>query len=453
LHALHAMAQGGIHDQLGGGFSRYTIDEAWSWPHFEKMLYDNGLLLPAYATAAAATGDRELERVARDTAHYLLTDLQAEHGGFVSATDADAAGIEGAFYTWSFDDLVQALHDVGVDPRPWTAFLGAVPDGNWNGTNVLRRTMTAERMAERLTMTRDGWDREWNRIRSHLLARRAERVPPRTERRILTDWNALTVRGLVRAGQLLDEPAWTAAAAACADFLHQELVDGGHLRHSWRDGRATVDGFLLDHAALALADLELFQATGAQVWFDRGTALAEETHERFHDDHHAGWLQNRAGSDPLLGGQREATDTTDTAVPAGSSVMAEVCLVLAGLTGADRWRARAERGVLVQQEQARTSPLGHGWLLRQLEAVAAGPQEVAILGRPGPDRDALTRTAAGRPRPGTVIVTATADPAGTVPFLAGRGLADGHPMAYVCRQSSCARPVSTAAELAVQLDA
>ncbi len=449
LHALRAMAGGGIHDQLGGGFSRYTVDEAWSWPHFEKMLYDNALLLPAYAGAAALTGDRELGDVARTTAHYLLSGLQAEHGGFASATDADAGGVEGAYYTWSYDELVEVLTEAGVEPRPWTAFLGASPQGNWHGTNVLRRVTAADKMAQRLDLARDSWDDEWSRVKSYLLARRAERVPPQTEHRVLTDWNALAVRGLVRSGQLLAEPAWVGSAAAGANFLHRELVVGARLRHSWRDGHATGDGFLLDYAALALADLELFQATGEPVWFDRGVALAAEADARFRDGSQTGWFESSPDPDGLVPRQGVAGDN---AIPAGSSVMVEVCLVLAGLTGEQAWQSRAEGAIASRQERARTDAVNHGWLLRQLEAVATGQQQVAIVGRPSTDRDALTRTAVGRPRPGTVTVTTTGDTTHAIPILAGREEIDGRPTAYVCRQLSCSRPVSSTTALAETLD-
>lgn len=449
LHALHAMARGAIHDQLGGGFSRYTIDRAWSWPHFEQMLYDNALLLPAYATAAALTEDGALYRVARTTADYLITNLQGEHGGFASATDADADGREGAYYTWAYYELIQALDEIGADPRAWTSFLGATPEGNWNGTNVLRQAMSIERMAERLRVTGEDCDREWARVRAHLLKRRAERVAPGKEQRVLADWNALTVRGLVRAGQLLNEPGWLNAAATSAEFLHDQLVVNGRLRHSWRDGQAIVDGFMLDHAALALADLELFQATGEPTWFERAMALATEAHERFRDSNHSGWRQSTAGRERLLSAGHRVTDN---AIPAGSSVMVEVCLVLARLTGDDTWQSRAETAIGSQQDRARQSPMDHGWLLRQIEAVAAPPQEIVVIGRPGSARDALTRAAVRRPRPGTVTVIATPQRTPAAALLDERGEIDGRPTAYVCRGFTCQPPVTTAARLAAQLN-
>jgi uncharacterized protein YyaL (SSP411 family) len=440
VHALEAMAAGGIRDQLDGGFHRYAVDEAWLAPHFEKMLYDNALLLPVYATAAMSTGRGDFADVARSVAHYLLTDLRDEHGCFASATDAEAAGVEGSSSTWSYDELVEALAEAGADPDRWAARLGATRTGNWEGTNVLHLAIPAE-------VAQDG---EWDRIREHLLARRARRAQPRTEERVLTDWNALAVRGLVRAGRLLDEPGWIEAAARCATFLHEHLRVGGRLRHAWKDGRTTVDGFLLDHAALALADLEMFGATGDPVWFDRGIGLATETHDRFGGDGHEedGWAQTAGDGEGLLA---RRTESGDLAIPAGSSVMVEVCLVLAGLTGDDTWRRRAVRAVRPWQDAAADGPLSHGWLLRQIEAIAAGSQEIAIVGRPGPERDALTRVAAGRTRPGAITVTVAPGVAERVPLLAGRTEIDGRPAAYVCRDLSCRRPVTNAAALDGQL--
>ncbi|WP_326834115.1 thioredoxin domain-containing protein [Amycolatopsis rhabdoformis] len=437
--ALTAMARGGIHDHVGGGFFRYALDREWRVPHFEKMLYDNALLLPAYATAAALTGDPALAAVARSTAHLLLTDLRTEHGAFASATDAEAAGVEGGFHTWSHDELVVALEESDVDSGLWAARLGATPAGNWDGTNVLHRFDPGNWTEDAAT--------EWARIRPHLAEVRVRRVPPRTEDRVLTDWNALAVRGLVRAGLLLDEPEWLRAAATAATFLHEHLRVGTGLAHARKAGRATVDGFLLDHAAFALACLELFGATGDPAWFDRGLDLATRTHDRFHDEA-GGWTQTARDGETLL---TRHTEAGDAALPSGAAVFVEVCLVLAGLTGEDTWQRRAEDALATLQTAAATAPLAHGWLLRQLEALAAGRQEVVVVGRPGPARDALTRAVVAHPRPGTVTVTTEPTRGDRVPLLTGRTELDGAPAAYVCRDLSCARPVTTAAALAEQL--
>jgi uncharacterized protein len=452
VQALDAMARGGIHDQLAGGFARYSTDARWLVPHFEKMLYDNALLLPAYATAAALTGGPELAQVARATATYLLTELRTEGGAFVSATDADSEGEEGRYFVWSHDEVVEAARDVDADPEVWTAFLGVTPGGNWEGTNVLHEPVPRTRFAAAHGLDLDTFEATWDRLRLALLDRRAGRVPPGVDDKVLTSWNGLAIRGLVRAGTLLDEPGWIAAAAAAATFLHEHLVDAaGTLHHVWHRGRLGVPAFLEDLAALALADLELFGATGEPRWFERAVVLAEEADARFHDEDDGGWFQTAHDAEALYTRPKE---TWDNATPAGTSVMVEVCLLLAGVTGEHRWRARAEEGVRLLQEGARRMPTGYGWLLRQLEALAAGPREVAIVGAPGPARDALARVAWGRSRPGTatVVTDPASAAAGTVPLLQGRGEVEGHPAAYVCRDLTCERPVTDPQDLARSLE-
>jgi uncharacterized protein len=448
VQALDAMARGGIHDQLAGGFARYSTDARWLVPHFEKMLYDNALLLPGYATAAVLAEDDRLADVARATISYLLTELRTADGTFVSATDADSEGVEGRYFVWSYDELLDVLTSIGVDPAVWTSFLGASSAGNWEGTNVLHEPVPRERFAADHGYDPAAFEVEWERVRLALLERRAIRVPPGVDDKVLTDWNALAIRGLVRAGLLLDEPGWVGAATTAAEVLHDRHVVDGRLHHTSKDGRVSVPGFLEDHALLALADLELFQATGQARWYERALALATDAHQRFHDADGGGWFQTAADAERLFTRPKE---TWDNATPAGTSVMVEVCLVLAGLSGDLVWRDRAIEGLLAFQEGARQMGTGYGWLLRQLESVAAGPREVVVVGAPGPDRDRLVRTARRRLLPGTVVVAAAPDHGDAVPVLAGRGEVEGRPAAYVCRELTCERPVTTREELATLL--
>ncbi len=445
VQALDAMARGGIHDHLAGGFARYSTDDGWLVPHFEKMLYDNALLLAAYATAAAITGGDDLARVARSTATYLLNELRTEGGAFVSATDADSEGVEGRYFVWPYDELVEVLREVGVDPERWTAFLGATPEGNWEGANVLHEPVPRQQFADRHGIDIATFEAEWEQVRLALLGRRATRVPPGVDDKVLADWNGLAVRGLVRSGVLLDVPAWISAGAAAASFLHEHLVVDGELHHSWKDGRLGPPAFLEDHANVALADLELFQATGEVVWFERARELAEAADDRFHDDDDGGWFQTGHDAEPLYTRPKQSWDN---ATPSGTSVMVEACLALAGLTGQLRWRERAEEGIRLLQDAARRMPTGYGWLLRQVEALAAGPREIAVVGRPGPERDDLVRTAARTVLPGTITVVTTPAHDDAVPLLAGRHEVDGRPAAYVCRQLTCDRPVTASDELA-----
>jgi uncharacterized protein len=457
-HALLAMARGGIHDHLAGGFARYATDAAWLVPHFEKMLYDNALLLPAYAQAAALAPDpdaaEELARVARSTAHYLLTELRTDDGVFVAATDADSEGVEGRYFVWDHAELTAVLERHGHDPRTWTSFFGARPEGNWEGTNILHEPVDRASFAAQHGQDPDVFAGALDVVRADLLAHRAQRVPPGVDDKVLTDWNALAAIGLVRAGRLLDEPTWVEAAVRCLGRLHEAQVDdAGALQHtsSMVDGRrrAAIPAFLEDLAGLALADLEVLAATGDARWYERALALAEDAHARFHDPDEGGWFQTPADADDLY---TRPKDTWDNATPAGTSVMIEVCLQLAGLTGDLTWRDRAEEGIRAFLLAAGRMPTGYGWLLRQVEGLAVGPREVVVVGRPGPSRDALVRVVTGRPRPGVVTLVADADHGDRVPVLAGRREVEGAPAAYVCREMTCERPVTTPEDLAVLLE-
>ena len=449
VHSLDAMARGGIHDQLAGGFARYSTDASWLVPHFEKMLYDNALLLPAYAAGAVIADREDLARVARSTAHYLLGELRTADGTFVSATDADSEGVEGRYFVWPYDELVAVLADVGVDPDRWTAFLGARPAGNWEGVNVLHEPVPRASFAQQQGMEPDAFEAEWERVRAALLEQRAQRVPPGVDDKVLTDWNALAIRGLVRAGGWLDEPGWVAAGVAAAERLHADHVIDGRLHHAGKAGKVHIDGFLEDHALLALADLELLQASGDPRWFEHARWLATEAHERFHDADEGGWFQTAHDAEELYARPK---DRWDNAVPAGTSVMIEVCLLLAGLTGDLAWRDRAEEGLKLFQPNLEQMAIGYGWTLRQLESLAAGPREIAIVGQPGDDRARLEAVARRTVRPGTLVLVADPDHGDRIPLLEGRGEVEGRPAAYVCRQMVCDRPVTDAQDLATLLD-
>jgi uncharacterized protein YyaL (SSP411 family) len=421
VDALTAMARGAIRDLVGGGFARYCTDAAWRTPHFEKMLADNALLLPAYAAAAVLADRDDLAAVARSTASFLLTQFRTAEGVFRSAFDADSGGVEGGAFVWTRAELVDTLAAAGLDAEQWALQLGLEAPGG-------------EARALRLASDDDRVSPLPDAVRAALIAGRSRRPRPRTDDTVHTDGNALAIRGLVKAGQMLDEPEWIAAGAAAAEQLHERVRDDKRIAHT----AAGDGGFLLDHAATALADLELFGATGDPVWFHRALSLATAAERGFRDDR-GGWFDTST----LELFTRPKT-RTDDGLPAGTSVMIEVCLVLAGLTGDLAWRQRAIDAI--PGGRATAQPTRHGWLLRQLEWLSAPQREIAVVGRPGPERDALGRIAQGRPRPGAVTVIADAG-AGDIPLLADRTEVDGAPAAYVCERLSCRRPVTSVADL------
>ncbi len=452
VQALDHMARGGINDLVAGGFARYSTDERWLVPHFEKMLYDNALLVPAYALAASRTGDEHLVRVAAETIEALLTTFATPDGPFVAAFDADTDGVEGLTAVWTDAELREVVAASGHDPDRFARFLGVTPEGNWHeggeGVTVIHEPVPRDAFAAAEGLEPGAFAAAWREVRAALRARRDQRPQPGVDDKVLTDWNGLAIVGLVRAGRALARADWVDAAARAAEHLHASAVttapDGSvRARHT-----AGVDGFLEDHANLALADLELFAATGEGIWFERALALAEAADARFADPD-GGWFQTSVDAERLIARPKE---TWDNATPAGTSVMLEVCRTLHAMTGEVRWWDPAERALRLLADPAKRMPTGFGAVLRQLEELAAGPVEVVIVGAPGLARDRLERAALDAHHPAALIVVTGADHGDRVPLLAHRGEVDGAPAAYLCRGMVCERPVTEPSELAGLMD-
>jgi uncharacterized protein YyaL (SSP411 family) len=447
VQALDHMARGGINDLLAGGFARYSTDERWLVPHFEKMLYDNALLLSAYAAAAARTGERSLVTPTVETAEALLETFATSDGVFVAAFDADTDGVEGLTHVWTDAELREVVAAAGHDPGRFARFLGVTPGGNWHeggeGVTVIHEPVPRDAFAAAEGLDPLEFAASWREVRAALRARRDMRAQPGVDDKVLTDWNALAIVGLVRAGRALGRTDWIAAAVRAAEHLHASAVattaDGAmRARHT-----AGVDGFLEDHVNLALADVELFCATGDARWFARAVALAEAAVARFADPD-GGWFQTPVDGERLIARPKE---TWDNATPAGTSIMVEVCRRLFALTGEARWWDPAERALRLLADPARRMPTGFGAVLRQLEELAAGSVEVVIVGAPGLARDRLERAALDAHHPSAIVVVAAPDHGDAVPLLAHRTEADGLPAAYVCRAMVCERPVTDPAEL------
>jgi len=454
VHSLDAMARGGIHDQIGGGFARYATDAHWLVPHFEKMLYDNGLLLDVYARAAAITGRDDLARVARQIADYLITEMQHPVGGFYSATDADSEGIEGKFFVWDDTGFREVVAGTGADPDRYAAFFGLRPEGNFTAeaaghaperANILHEPVPRYDFAVRHDLDPDVFAGELARVRLALYEHRGRRVPPGLDDKILTSWNALAIRGLARAALYLDEPRYAAAASEAATFVKEHLVVDGVLHHTWKDDRAAVPAFLEDVAGMAAACLDLAAATGRPGWIVWAAELAEDAATRFADPA-GGYFQTADDAETLV---TRPKDTWDNATPSGNSLLASACWQLGLLTGQQRWTDRARDIALAFQSQMRQAPTGFGELLQTVEALAAESLEVAVVGRRGQARDRLVRTVTTTPRPGTVLAVTDPDDddAGKVGLLEHRTEVDGKPAAYVCRGFVCDRPVTAPDDL------
>jgi hypothetical protein len=429
---LEAMARGGIHDQLGGGFARYSVDAGWVVPHFEKMLYDNAQLLRGYLHWWRSTGEPLARRTALTTADFLLRELRTPEGGFASALDADSEGEEGRFYVWTPAQLADVL---GPDDGAWAAQLLAVTaEGTFeHGSSVLQ-----------LLAEPDDHER-WEAVRSRLLAAREERVRPGRDDKVVAAWNGLAVAALAETGTLLERPDLVQAARAAAELLLRVHVVDGRLRRVSRDGVVgRPAGVLEDYADVAEGLLALHAVTGEARWLHEAGALLDVVLERFGDGR-GGFYDTADDAESLV---RRPQDPTDGVTPSGQSAAAGALLSFAALTGSERHRAAAESALGVAALLARQAPRHAGWALAVAEALVDGPREVAVVGAADDPRTALLhRTALLGAAPGAVV-SVGAPGSSEVPLLADRPLLDGAPAAYVCRRFVCQRPVAEPDELA-----
>ena len=443
------MAQGGMYDQLAGGFARYSVDRAWVVPHFEKMLYDNALLLRIYAHWWRATGSPLAKRVVIETAEFLLRDLRTSHGGFASALDADTVvdgrSIEGATYVWTPAQLVEVL---GADDGHWAAgLLGVTPAGTFeHGSSTLQ-----------LRHEPEDTDR-WGRARSRLLTARQARPQPSRDDKVVAAWNGLAIAALADAGSLLERPDWVEAAVECADLLVRvHLDDHGRLARVSRDGRVGQHpGVLEDHADVAEGLLALVAATGDPVWLSFAEQLVDVVIT--HYPRPSGGFFDTADDavDSRLSVIKRPQDPTDNATPSGLSAAAGALLTFAAYTGSVMHRDAAEGALGVYDVLAEQAPRFAGWGLAVAEAFAAGPTEIAVVGPlDDPRRAELYRTALLGTSPGAAVVAGDPREAAShaVPLLQDRPLVGDRPAAYVCRQFVCAAPTTDPARLAAEIGA
>jgi uncharacterized protein YyaL (SSP411 family) len=444
---LDRMATGGVFDQLGGGFHRYSTDGRWLVPHFEKMLYDNAQLLRVYTHAWQLTGADRHRRVAGRTADYLLRELRHPDGGFFSSQDADSEGVEGKFFVWSFDELV------GIGGVPVARWLGATPRGNWEGTNVLWTPRPPEAVAEESGVSVEDLQAQVRAALPRLLQAREARPHPATDDKVLAAWNGLAISALAEAGRTFGEPRYLEAALAAAEFVLGELRGPeGRLLRAWREGRQGGPGYLDDHACMAEACLTLYETTFELRWLREARRLAATMVELFADPGGDGFYQTGADAERLVVRPRELFDN---AVPAGSSVAADVLQRLGRLTGdeaLERSGLAALRPVLGVLARV---PTGFGHALGAVDFALSRVREVAVVGRPAAaDTGALLAQAWRTYQPNRVLAMAAPgdrDAVAEVPLLAERATLGGRATAYVCEHFVCKRPVTEPEELAAQL--
>ncbi len=422
-----AMARGGIYDQLAGGFARYSVDNAWVVPHFEKMLYDNALLLRVYAHWARRTGNPFARRIAGETARFLIEEL-GDGGMFISSLDADSGGVEGLTYVWSPEQLREVL---GAEDGPWAASLfGVTEEGTFeHGTSVLRLPVDPDDAAR------------FARVRDMLLAARAQRVQPGRDAKIVTAWNGLAVTALAEASVALGEPEYLDAATHCArSLLNLHLVDGRLRRVSMGGVVGGSAGILEDYAALATALLTLYQLTGS--WLPEAIGLLDTALTHFADAD-GRWFDTADDAETLV---LRPADPLDGATPSGASLVAEALQLAAHLTATQRYATAAGAALAAATPILGKAARSGGHWLAVAEAAVRGPLQIAVAC--DPDHSELL-TAARMLAPGGAIVVG--GPADSTELLIGRDRIAGRDAAYVCRGRTCDLPVTTAEELAAAL--
>jgi uncharacterized protein YyaL (SSP411 family) len=427
---LRAMAAGGMYDQVGGGFARYSVDAQWLVPHFEKMLYDNALLARAYLHGWQVIDEPVFREVCEATLDWALREMRAPEGGFYSALDADSEGVEGKFYVWTLDELRDALGD-DADTEGAISYFGATEDGNFEEANILTRGIAPPaNLAD---------------IKARLYEVRSKRVWPGLDDKRLTSWNALMISALAEAGAVLERDDYIEAATTCASFVLERLRDDrGRLLRTYKDGEAKLNAYLEDHAFLLEALLTLYEATFDPRWFRAARELAGTTIERFADDERGGFFETASDHEQLLARRK---DLEDHPIPAGNSSAAYGLLRLAALTGEHEYEHRAVSVLRLLHEVAFQHPQAFAHLLQALDFHLSTVQEVALV---GDDVSALERTVRSRFRPHVVLAGGQAD---GVPLLEGREPVDGRAAAYVCESFACKRPVTDAGELEALLGA
>jgi uncharacterized protein YyaL (SSP411 family) len=430
---LDAMASGGIYDHLGGGFARYSTERTWLVPHFEKMLYDNALLVRLYVHAWQLTGAEHYRQVVAETIGYLLRAPMRQAGaGISSAEDADSEGVEGRFYVWGLDEVERVG---GPEAATW---YGVGERGNWEGTNILWRP-------ERADLLRPAAIEE---AREALYQAREHRVRPGLDDKVLTEWNAMAVAALAEAGAVLDEPAWIAAASEIASFLIAELRVDDRWMRSWQAGRAQHLAYASDHAWLIEAFVRLAEATGDALWVTEAGAAADALIDLFWDEAGGGLLTAGRDAEALFA---QPKDTYDGAVPSTHSVAATALLRLSALSGEGHYRNKAMEIIDLMGPALATAAANFSGLVAAADLAAGGMVEVVITG----DRPDLVAEARRAYRPWMVLAWGESYPS---PIWEGRtGPAalgpDGRGLAFVCRDYACQAPVSAPADLHAQLTA
>lgn len=450
-HYLYAMARGGMYDVVGGGFSRYSTDNHWRTPHFEKMLYDNAQLIRAYLHAWQVTRDPFYKRIVEETLAFIEKEMTHEQGGFYSSLDADSEGEEGKFYVWSLDEIRTVLQS---ESDFFEAAYGITVKGNWEGKTILQRSLDDSTLAARFGLNIEAVPAKLADSHSKLYAARAKRIRPGTDDKVLTAWNGLMLAAIAEAARVLADTsphatAYSNLATRNAEFLLTNLRTNGNLHRSWRDGKTTNEVFLEDYAALILGLIELYQTDFNSKWFNIAQELADEMIEKFSDPA-GGFFDTPNDGEPLL---IRPKDVQDNATPSGNALACEALIKLSAYSDKGSYRDLAEKALSLVTKFALRYPLGFGRWLTAAQLASGTLKQVAVVGEAGDlGFERLIQVIRSEYRP-SVVVAATSSKNGTAPALLNdRAIMNGKATAYVCEGFVCKMPVTDIEALIEQLN-
>ena len=425
---LDKMAAGGMYDQLGGGFHRYSTDKRWLVPHFEKMLYDNALLVPVYLEAHQVTGKSEYRRIAHECLEWVLREMQDDTGGYYSTQDADSEGVEGKFYVWSKDEVSELLGD---DVQQFCEAYDVTDDGNWEGNNILH-------LPEALST----WSAKLDTARGQLLAARDQRIHPGLDDKVLTSWNALMVIAMARGYRVLGDARFLDSARRAVGFIESTLYDGERLLATYRNGRARLNAYLDDYAFLLGGYVELFESDFDTRWLEQATRLATALKSLFLDEHAAGFYFTGKDHEALIARTKTGSDG---AIPSGNAMAATYLLKLAEYTGERGLETLAVDTLHTFQTQMERSPSGFAQMLAALDFYLSEKRELVVVGRADAEtvRSAVSRLwAIYAPNVSIALLDTAGDPPDGIPLFEGKAPGDAPdvPRLYLCENYACQAP-------------
>jgi uncharacterized protein YyaL (SSP411 family) len=450
-HTARRMAEGGMYDQLGGGFHRYSTDARWLVPHFEKMLYDNALLSRLYLHLYQLTKDDFFRRVTEETLDYVLREMTNERGGFYSTQDADSEGHEGKFFVWTPDEVKEVLGE--EDAALFCSFYDITPGGNFEGKSILNINDPLEEVAKDENVTAEHLREVLKRGRAKLFEVRERRIKPGRDEKVLTAWNGLMLASFAEAGAVLERSDYAEAARSNARFVLENLRREGLLLRTYKDGQAKLNGYLEDYSFFAFGLLMLYEATGEIEWLEESQAIVERMIEEFWDEEAGGFFYTGRSHEELI---VRSKDYFDNATPSGNSVAADVLLRLGILTSREDYTRKAVTIFRLLRDTVERYPSGFGRILCALDFYLSSPREIAVIGQAGQlETERLLREVWGRYLPNKVVALAEEnDERATenISLLRERVRLNGLPTAYVCEHYTCQRPVTSPEDLAVQLE-